>query len=245
MQLDTQLTSSPTRVSPVQKRTKRVGSKKSLVWKHFDTGLRGQDPVAVCKYCGQIYACDRSTHGTSTLWYHLRSICPKEPLKVQDIQRKGQGTPKQSYSIEDCRKALAEMVIIDEMPFRSVEGEGFRRYSKVLQPRFDPPSRITVARDCMQRYTEEKPKLKKILKNHRICLTTDTWTSNQNLNYMSLTAHWIDDHWKLQKRILNFYSIAQITKGRHLENRLKNVCWTGVLIAYSQSRLIMHPPMTS
>jgi hypothetical protein len=33
------------------------------------------------------------------------------------MQRKGQGTPKQSYSIEDCRKALAEMVIIDEMPF--------------------------------------------------------------------------------------------------------------------------------
>jgi hypothetical protein len=66
------------------------------------------------------------------------------------MQRKGQGTPKQSYSIEDYHKALAEMVIIDEMPFRSVEGEGFRRYSKVLQPRFEPPSRITVARDYMQ-----------------------------------------------------------------------------------------------
>ena len=36
-----------------------------------------------------------------------------------------------------CLKALAEMVIIDEMPFRSVEGEGFKRYSKVLQPRFE------------------------------------------------------------------------------------------------------------
>jgi len=150
LQLDTQLTSSPSQTSPVQKRSKRVGLKKSLVWQHFDTGLRGQNPVAVCKYCKQVYACDRSTHGTSTLWYHLRSLCPEEPLKGQDMQRKGQGTPKQSYSIEDYHKALAEMVIIDEMPFRSVEGEGFRRYSKVLQPRFEPPSRITVARDCMQ-----------------------------------------------------------------------------------------------
>ncbi|KAG2567976.1 hypothetical protein PVAP13_7NG282224 [Panicum virgatum] len=76
------------------------------------------------------------------------------------------------------------MVIIDEMTFRSVEGEGFKRYSKVLQPRFDPPSRITVVRDCMQRYIEEKPKLKKILKNNRISLTIDTWTSNKNLNYI-------------------------------------------------------------
>ena len=82
-----QLTSSPTSISPVQKRSKRVGSKKSLVWKHFDTGLRGQDPIATCKYCGQVYACDRSTHGTSTLWNHLRFLCPQEPLKGQDLQK--------------------------------------------------------------------------------------------------------------------------------------------------------------
>ena len=63
LQLDSQLTSSPTQASLVQKRSKRAGTKKSLVWKHFDTGLRGQSPVAVCKYCGQVYACDRSTHG--------------------------------------------------------------------------------------------------------------------------------------------------------------------------------------
>jgi hAT family C-terminal dimerisation region/Domain of unknown function (DUF4413) len=37
-----------------------------------------------------------------------------------------------------------------------------------------------------------------------VCLTTDAWTSVQNLNYMCLTAHWVDSHWKLQKRIINF-----------------------------------------
>jgi hypothetical protein len=79
-------------------------------------------------------------------------LCPQEPLKGQDLQRKNQGTTKHSFSIEDCRKALAEMVIIDEMPFRSVVGEGFKRYSKVLQPRFEIPSRITVERDCMQHH---------------------------------------------------------------------------------------------
>ncbi|PUZ73368.1 hypothetical protein GQ55_2G468500 [Panicum hallii var. hallii] len=46
------------------------------------------------------------------------------------------------------------MVIIDEMPFISVEGEGFKRYSKVLQPRFEIPSRITVERDCMQHHID-------------------------------------------------------------------------------------------
>jgi len=186
-----QLTNSPTLISPVHKRSKRVGIKKSLVWKHFDTGLRGQDPIATCKYCGQVYACDRSTHGISTLWHHLRFLCPQEPLKGQDMQRKNQGTPKYSYNVEDYHKALAKMVIIDEMPFRSVEGEGFKRYSKVLQPRFEVPSRITVARDCMQRYVEEKPKLKKLLKNHRICLTTDTL--DLQTKFMLYGSHWTLD----------------------------------------------------
>jgi hypothetical protein len=163
--------------------------------------------------------CNSSTHGTSTLWNHLRILCPQQPFKGLELP-KNQGTPKQSYNIEDCRKALAEMVLIDEMPFKTVDGERFKRYSKVLQPRFDLPSRVTLARDCMQRYFEEKPKLKKVLKNQRMCLTTDTWTSKQNFCYMCLTGHWIDDQWQLLKRILNFCSIAD-HKGETLGKRVE------------------------
>jgi hypothetical protein len=35
-------------------------------------------------------------------------------------------------------------------------------------------------------------------------LTTDCWISVQNLNYMCVTAHWVDSEWNLHKRILNF-----------------------------------------
>lgn len=69
---------------------------------------------------------------------------------------------------------------------------------------FKVPSRVTVSRDCLKLFEEEKVKLKKFLKNQRVCLTTDTWTSIQNMNYMCLTAHWIDHDWKLNQRILNF-----------------------------------------
>lgn len=37
----------------------------------------------------------------------------------------------------------------------------------------------------------------------RIELTTDCWTCIQNLNYLCLIAHFINDDWKLLKRILN------------------------------------------
>jgi hypothetical protein len=112
------------------------------------------------------------------------------------------------------------MVIVDEMPFNVVEGEGFREYSKTLEPRFELPSRFTVARDCMKIYLEEKTRLKKILNGHRICLTTGTWTSNQNLNYISLTGHWVDDNWKLHKRVLNFCVVPD-HKGETLGEKIE------------------------
>ena len=50
----------------------------------------------------------------------------------------------------------------------------------------------------------EKNKLKNALRGRKLCLTTYAWTSIQNFNYMCLTCHFVDDNWKLHKKILNF-----------------------------------------
>ncbi|KAK9669753.1 hypothetical protein RND81_13G152300 [Saponaria officinalis] len=102
------------------------------------------------------------------------------------------------------------MIIVDELPFAHVEGEGFRDFCKAVQPEFIPPSRVTVTRDCYSLFIDERVKLKDFFGKltSRVCLTTDTWTSGQNLSYMCLTAHFIDDSWVLHKRIINFVQIA-------------------------------------
>ena len=131
-----------------------------------------------------------------------------------------------SFSVEASRKVLAKMIIIDELPFRYVKGYGFKKYVTTLQPKLqlkDIPSRQTVARDMIDIYNSEREKLRKSLKGCRVCLTTDTWTSIQNLNYMSLTCHFIDDAWKLHKRILNFCQVEDHkgeTIGRKIEMSL-------------------------
>ena len=115
-----------------------------------------------------------------------------------------------AFTIETSRKALAEIVIIDESSFRFVEWYGFQRYATTLQPKLrirDIPSRQTVARDVIGIYGVEREKRKGALKGRRVCLTTDTWTSIQNLCYISLTSHFIDDDWKLHKIILNFFQV--------------------------------------
>ncbi|KAI5348766.1 hypothetical protein L3X38_001653 [Prunus dulcis] len=98
------------------------------------------------------------------------------------------------------------MIIRDELPFSHVEGTRFREFLKEAQPRFDLPYRTTIIRDVWDLYQEEKAKIKSVLTHNaqRVSLTTDTWTSIQNINYMALMAHFIDDDWVLHKRILNF-----------------------------------------
>ena len=75
----------------------------------------------------------------------------------------------------------------------------------------------------MKLFMENKELLKNHLKNERLCLTTDTWSFVQNYNYTCLTVHWIDQDWKLQKRILNFCQVPNhkgSTIGRVIESCL-------------------------
>ncbi|XP_024022960.1 zinc finger BED domain-containing protein RICESLEEPER 2-like [Morus notabilis] len=102
------------------------------------------------------------------------------------------------------------MVIVDELSFRFVEGEGFKNFCQVMQPRFSIPSRVTIAKDIYQLFLEERKKLRVEFSKggQRICLTTDCWTSVQNINYLCLTVHYVDSEWTLQKRIINFCQIS-------------------------------------
>ncbi|KAI3866716.1 hypothetical protein MKX03_006564 [Papaver bracteatum] len=65
---------------------------------------------------------------------------------------------------------------------------------------------MTIYRDVCKMFFTEKANLKSYFKANkvRVCLTTNTWTSSQNYNYMVVTAHFIDHHWKLHKRIICF-----------------------------------------
>ena len=93
------------------------------------------------------------------------------------------------------------MLIVDELPFKFVEGDGFKNFMVSYGPKFKIPSRWTFSRDCYSIYLDEKVKLKSLLQtqSHRISITTDSWTSIQRINYMCVTAHFIDTEWKLQK----------------------------------------------
>ena len=111
-----------------------------------------------------------------------------------------------NYSEKVIREKLCEMIILDEMPFITVEGKGFLKFVKPLEPQFKVPSCYTVMKDCLKLLIKDKNTLKNtfLITGQRVCLTTDTLTSVQNMSYMCIIGHFIDPNWTYHKRILAF-----------------------------------------
>nr|XP_029145226.1 zinc finger BED domain-containing protein RICESLEEPER 2-like [Arachis hypogaea] len=194
-----------------------VRKNRSAVWDHFDVE-NAIEKKAKCKYCGSLI---QYGNGTSSMGGHLRR-CKQNPNNDSNKRRKTMTTPTidergvlnspsaSKFDQEEARRALVEMFIGEELPFRFVESPKFRKFVHALQARFKVPSRTTLARDIGALYAEEKMKLQDFLSTNcgRVCLTTDTWTSIQNFTYMSLTAHFVDLDWKLHKKILKFCQVT-------------------------------------
>ncbi|KAL4586566.1 hypothetical protein LXL04_011203 [Taraxacum kok-saghyz] len=223
--------------------SKKKSRKTSDVWDHFTRNLDNpNDPRAICNYCDKSYVGGNRSSGTSTLRGHMVNQCPNNPFRIEDKKQKtlifqkmmggknksveGANLKAVGFSQSDCRIACVKMIILDELSFRFVEQEGFKLFCSIACPKFDIPSRIIVSRDIKKLYCDEKKKLKDYFIKHsqRVSLTTDTWTSIQNVCYMVLTAHFIDHEWKMQKRILNFCQISNHkgdTIGKAIETCLR------------------------
>jgi hypothetical protein len=209
----------------------KTNVQKSSVWEHF-TKVEGgdpEDPKSKCNYCSKLFSCHPRRLGTSSMLSHIRNSCKKYPGRFGKLDKSqsmlsfdakkegqvGEGSVGNlviaKYNVQKIREALAKMVIVDELPFRFVEGEGFHDFMKTVESRFKIPSRYIVMKDCLKIFISEKEKLRAIFltTGARVCLTTDTWTSVQNLNYMCVTCHFIDSDWNLHKRIINFSLIPK------------------------------------
>ncbi|XP_070022044.1 zinc finger BED domain-containing protein RICESLEEPER 2-like [Nicotiana sylvestris] len=209
--IDSHSTTNNSESEPGSKKRKMV-KERSMAWRYFNKFTDSEGvKKARCKFCSEEYVADTKHSGTSNLLLHIPK-CPTNPYKAEGSQ-----TTLGFSAARSNRRALARMIIKDEIPFISVEKDGFRDFVRSLQPLFHIPSRTTMTRDCLEIYHEARLALKSILKEskQRICITTDTWTSIQRINYMCVTAHYIDNNWKLHKRILNFCPITS-HKGQDL-----------------------------
>ncbi|KAJ1701202.1 hypothetical protein LUZ63_000981 [Rhynchospora breviuscula] len=199
--------------------------RKSPVWKHFveiEVQEKGKVvPKVECKHCKKRY---KYVDGgpTSTLLLHVKSKCAalkKERGKTQGMLNfesqestnfsLGISGPGGGYDHAKNREIMAKMIIAHELPFAFVEYTWFNILMKYNNHMFQKVSRQTIKKECMKVFESEREKMKKWFKDiSKISLTSDCWTSNTSVGYMSLTAHYVDANWKLQKRIISFIDLA-------------------------------------
>ena len=111
------------------------------------------------------------------------------------------------------------------MPFQFVEYDGIKKCFGYLHPDFKAVTRNTIKADVLKMYKKEKEKLRSELGevSGRISLTSDCWTSITTDGYISLTAHFVDKFWCVQKRILNFCFMAPPHTGIHFSSHVFNL----------------------
>ncbi|WCJ31567.1 hypothetical protein M5689_013051 [Euphorbia peplus] len=157
--------------NPTNKRSR------SCVWDHFKKILdsKGIETGRVtCVWCDGNYQ-GKSESGTSSLWKHLRETCKKFPHKKDLVEAQKKKDKSQTtlqfhkatdtknaqlvcfrFDQETCRRSLVKMIIVDELPFRTVEKCGFKEFCAENIPEFRIPSRRTIARDCFSLFSKEK-----------------------------------------------------------------------------------------
>ncbi|XP_044464084.1 zinc finger BED domain-containing protein RICESLEEPER 2-like isoform X2 [Mangifera indica] len=119
------------------------------------------------------------------------------------------------YEHSKVRKALAHLIMTAELPINIVERVEFNNFCRVLQPLYEKVERKQVKTDCFRVYQAESVRLKKTFEEiTRISITTDLWKSDtQNIEYMIITAHWVDQSWSLNKRLINFVHLPPPRRG--------------------------------
>ncbi|XP_031255614.1 zinc finger BED domain-containing protein RICESLEEPER 1-like isoform X2 [Pistacia vera] len=135
----------------------------------------------------------------------------KPLIKYEPEQRKDEVVNLGScrFDQERSRLDLAHMIILHGYPLAMVDHVGFKVFVKNLQPMFEVAPNNDIELSCMEIYGKEKQKVYDFLSRlqGRINLAVEMWSSAENAEYLCLTAHYIDEDWRLQKKILNFITL--------------------------------------
>lgn len=112
------------------------------------------------------------------------------------------------------QRALAEFISSPEIPPNIVAGVGFREFMETLNPQFKPNFKM-IGSDFCKIYVERKVAVKEFLGKFggMISLSVDILRHENPRkdfcadDYLCLSAHFVDENWKLKKWVLHFRAL--------------------------------------
>lgn len=201
-------------------------SKTSKVWSY---AKRVDESTAKCNLCEMIFSARGGN--TSTVRHHLIGT---HHINIDGTDSKSGSSPNiasffaaprtklTKLRINELDTKVAEFIARDARPISLVEGEGFRSLMKFLEPDYELKCRTTTTALIKEMYKNAVERLKiKLGKTEYIAFTTDMWTSMQNIAYMCVTAHWLNENWELESAILQTRETPERHTGENISIRLQ------------------------
>jgi hypothetical protein len=103
--------------------------------------------------------------------------------------------------------AITRMICTESLPFNFVESDGFKHLINKLCPKYQIPNRKYFSDKVVPKlYRRAKEKLREHLNTvtaFGFAVTTDIWTAKGNHDYISVTAHFIDNTFKKNHVVLD------------------------------------------
>ncbi|XP_026428704.1 zinc finger BED domain-containing protein RICESLEEPER 2-like [Papaver somniferum] len=198
---------------------------RSQVWEFFKlVKYKDGTKKGVCKACNVGYKYESQKGGTSAMKRHK---CPnRQSMDVGKMilsANNGQlSTRVRKVDQMKLRDLFSALLIARNVPFALVEWKEFRDICTYLNEDAKLISRNTGKSDVVKKHKAQKEIIRNRLKlaPGRICLTSDMWTSVTTTGYISLTAHYLDQDWVLQKKLLNLCPLPPPHTGEHLSTKL-------------------------
>ena len=144
--------------------------------------------------------------------------------------------PTIEETVESCRSyeqkgkrwqqladAIKFFIAKDDQPLYTVEKDGFKRLVRAFDERYSIPSRSYFSRNALPNlYAATEDQIKwEICDINNFSTTTDLWSSEGMLPYMSYTIHFLDNDWQMQNRCLETQFLPEDHTRENLAEAIK------------------------
>jgi len=213
-----------------------TGGSRAPCWNHMTKKEVIEDGVvhyfAVCHYCKRELTAG-SGSGTGHLNRHYKACLARLG------QTRGGGMQTQLnfdadgtvstwvYNPQVARDEIANFIMSEDLPIMLGESQNFKNLiQRAFCPQYQPVTRKTTKSDLFSLYKKKLAALKEDFKKVQFsfALTSDIWTSShQKTCYVSVVAHYLDDSYVLNKRVIGFRSMDESHTGDAIANQILEV----------------------
>jgi hypothetical protein len=207
-------------------------------WRYFEQTIdpaTGKCVSARCKVKGCkssfTYDDNNSSMGRHAARHISNGEQPQEQPDNTLVQTQINPDGTRTHQKYDEKKMLSEFARYITHKEQPISMSGCLSFARLVirgcaQPFYKPFYYRKMSNEIKEQFTYRKNELIAIFATapFKVALTSDIWTAGKHgLSYICVTAHYIDDNWKLQKRVLSFRIIEYPHTGEVVFNAILGV----------------------